>query len=90
MKRLISNTVLGDCVLQLCRADDDNVFQGADPNGGSHQHDYSALHFGALAGSDSVCRVLVEAGAKVDAVNTVKRTPAQMAAFVGKYLPPLR
>lgn len=32
---------------------------------------------------ENVCQLLVEHGAKIDAVNSVKRTPAQMAAFVG-------
>ena len=61
------------------------LFQGADVNGGDHEHGYSSLHFAALAGKEGVCRLLVERGAKVDATNAVKRTPAQMAAFVGKY-----
>ncbi len=52
-------------------------------NGGRHEHDYSPLHFAALAGKPAVCSTLLEAGAAPDAVNTVKRTPAQMAAFVG-------
>ena len=52
-------------------------------NGGDHEHGYSSLHFAALAGKEGVCRLLVERGAKVDEVNAVKRTPAQMAAFVG-------
>ncbi len=57
--------------------------QGADANGGEHEHGYSALHFAALSGNGDACRALLEAGARTDAVNTVKRTPAQMAAFVG-------
>ena len=58
--------------------------KGADINGGHHEHDYTALHFAALAGKVGMCKILVENGAKIDAVNTVKRTPAQMAAFVGE------
>ncbi len=52
-------------------------------NGGRHEHEYSALHFAALAGKPLVCRVLLEAGARTDVVNSVRRTAAQMAAFVG-------
>jgi len=57
---------------------------GADVNGGQHEHNYSALHFASLAGSVDACGMLLEAGANPDAINTVKRTAAQMAAFVGK------
>ena len=52
-------------------------------NGGNHEHDYKCLHFAALAGKPEACRVLVENGAKIDAINSVKRTASQMAAFVG-------
>jgi len=58
--------------------------RGADANGGQHEHSYTALHFAALAGSQSTCAALLEAGADTEAVNGVRRTPAQMAAFVGQ------
>ncbi len=58
---------------------------GAAPDAGDHEHGYTALHFAALAGRADLCRVLVEAGARTDAVNSVKRTPAAMAAFVGNH-----
>ena len=57
--------------------------KGADVNGGNHEHDYSPLHFAALANKEQICQVLIENGAKIDAVNSVKRTASQMAAFVG-------
>ena len=60
------------------------VFQGADVNGGNHEHDYTSLHFAALAGKADVCQLLLENNVKIDRVNSVGRTAAQMAAFVGK------
>ena len=60
------------------------IFQGCDVNGGNHEHDYKCLHFAALAGKPEACQVLVENGAKIDAINSVKRTASQMAAFVGE------
>jgi len=61
------------------------VKQGGDPNGGNHEHRYTCLHFAALAGKPSVCRVLLEAGAKTYHTNSVNRTAAAMAAFVGNH-----
>jgi ankyrin repeat protein len=60
--------------------------KGANPNAGSHEFSYTSLHFAALTGNSEICRMLLEAGVKVDAVNSVKRTATQMAAFVGKNL----
>jgi len=59
--------------------------QGADPNGGNHEHDYTCLHFAGLAGSPDICRMLLEAGAKPHHTNSVNRTAAAMAAFVGNH-----
>ena len=59
------------------------IKRNADVNAGNHEHGYTVLHFAALANKVDVCRVLIANGAKVDAVNAVKRTPSQMAAFVG-------
>ena len=61
------------------------LLQGADVNGGDHEHGYTTLHFAALSGAVEICRVLLEAGVKTDRVNTVKRTAAQMAGFVGNH-----
>jgi len=61
------------------------IEQGADVNGGDHEHQYTALHFAALAGKPKVCEVLLQEGVKIDAVNSVKRTASQMAAFVGNH-----
>nr|SVE74185.1 EOG090X06BA [Daphnia barbata] len=58
---------------------------GADPNGGHHEHQYSTLHFAALSGNLDVCQQLLQYGSKADVVNSVGRTAAQMAAFVGNH-----
>lgn len=58
---------------------------GADPNGGNHEHNYTCLHFAGLAGKPEVCKILLEAGAKTYHTNSVSRTAAAMAAFVGNH-----
>lgn len=60
-------------------------FQGADVNSGKHEYNYTALHFGALSGNSDVCKLLLDAGAKPTATNSVGRSAAQMAAFVGNH-----
>lgn len=59
------------------------VLQGADVNGGKHNNGYTALHFAALSGNASLCQLLLQKGARPTAQNSVNRTAAQMAAFVG-------
>jgi len=59
--------------------------QGADPNGGNHEHKYTALHFAGLAKKPGICTLLMEAGAKKHHTNSVKRTASAMAAFVGNH-----
>ncbi|XP_038215664.1 ankyrin repeat and MYND domain-containing protein 2 [Zerene cesonia] len=59
--------------------------RGADVNCGNHEYNYTALHFGALSGNSEVCKLLLDAGAKPQATNSVGRTAAQMAAFVGNH-----
>lgn len=61
------------------------IKQGADPNGGNHEHNYTCLHFAGLAGKSDVCKILLEAGAKTYHTNSVSRTAAAMAAFVGNH-----
>lgn len=61
-----------------------NFTQGANPNRGDHEHKYSTLHFAALSGNVEVCQLLLEHGADISTVNSVGRTPAQMAGFVGE------
>jgi len=61
------------------------INQGADVNGGDHEHRYTPLHFAALAGKSEVCKLLVENGAKTEEINSVKRTASQMGAFVGNH-----
>ncbi|KAJ8952804.1 hypothetical protein NQ318_008121 [Aromia moschata] len=59
--------------------------QGADVNCSEHQHNYTALHFAGLSGNSDICLALLLAGAKSSETNTVGRTAAQMAAFVGHH-----
>ena len=59
--------------------------EGADPNGGNHEHHYTSLHFAGLAGKSNICSLLLEAGAKTYHTNSVNRTAAAMAAFVGNH-----
>ena len=61
------------------------MFQGADVNGGDHEHQYTCLHFAALANKPDMCQLLLQHGAKVDAINSVKRTASAMGAFVGNH-----
>lgn len=59
--------------------------QGADVNSSKHGANYTALHFAALSGNAEICLRLLLAGANPNAQNSVNRTPAQMAAFVGNH-----
>ncbi|KAH8342341.1 hypothetical protein KR059_002151 [Drosophila kikkawai] len=58
---------------------------GADINLNQHGADYTPLHFAALSGNAHVCRQLLDAGIRPGAINSVQRTAAQMAAFVGNF-----
>ena len=50
--------------------------EGADPNGGNHEHNYTCLHFAGLASKPEICSLLLEAGAKTHHTNSVNRTAA--------------
>lgn len=78
---VISNIYVVFCFfpLYLC-------VQGADVNSSRHGANYTALHFGALSGNAEICLRLLLAGANANAQNSVNRTPAQMAAFVGNHV----
>lgn len=54
-------------------------------NSSKHGANYTALHFGALSGNAEICLRLLLAGANAHALNSVNRTPSQMAAFVGNH-----
>lgn len=54
-------------------------------NSSKHGANYTALHFAALSGNVEICLRLLLAGANSNAQNSVNRTPAQMAAFVGNH-----
>ncbi|KTF79103.1 hypothetical protein cypCar_00023008, partial [Cyprinus carpio] len=66
---------------------------GADVNCNEHEHGYTALMFAGLSdriscplfctGKTDITWMMLDAGAETDAVNSVGRTAAQMAAFVG-------
>jgi len=58
---------------------------GADVNYSAHENGYTALMFAALSGKKDVVRVLLEHDACVSLVNSVQRTAAQMAAFIGQH-----
>lgn len=45
---------------------------------------YSLVYFLCVVGKKDVTRLMLEAGANIHHVNSVNRTAAQMAAFVGK------
>ncbi|XP_051176721.1 ankyrin repeat and MYND domain-containing protein 2 [Leptopilina boulardi] len=59
--------------------------QGVDVNSCQHEHEYTALHFAALSGNSDLCHLLLSHGARISATNSVGRTAAQMAAFVGNH-----
>ncbi|OXA52472.1 ankyrin repeat and MYND domain-containing protein 2 [Folsomia candida] len=58
---------------------------GADVNGGRHNNGYTALHFAALSGNAYLCQMMLQQGAHPSVTNSVNRTAAQMAAFVGNH-----
>uniref|UniRef100_W5MZT3 Ankyrin repeat and MYND domain containing 2b n=1 Tax=Lepisosteus oculatus TaxID=7918 RepID=W5MZT3_LEPOC len=58
---------------------------GADVNCNEHEHGYTALMFAGLSGKTDITWMMLEAGAETDVVNSVGRTAAQMAAFVGQH-----
>ncbi|XP_060488586.1 ankyrin repeat and MYND domain-containing protein 2 isoform X3 [Panthera onca] len=68
--------------LDMCRL---LLRHGADVNCHQHEHGYTALMFAALSGNKDITWVMLEAGAETDVVNSVGRTAAQMAAFVGQH-----
>uniref|UniRef100_UPI00358DFBDE ankyrin repeat and MYND domain-containing protein 2 isoform X2 n=1 Tax=Myxine glutinosa TaxID=7769 RepID=UPI00358DFBDE len=57
----------------------------ADVNVNEHEHGYTTLMFAGLSGKKNITRMMLDAGAKTDMVNSVGRTAAQMAAFVGQH-----
>uniref|UniRef100_A0A673N6J2 Ankyrin repeat and MYND domain-containing protein 2-like n=1 Tax=Sinocyclocheilus rhinocerous TaxID=307959 RepID=A0A673N6J2_9TELE len=58
---------------------------GANVNCNEHEHGYTALMFAGLSGKTDITWMMLDAGAETDAVNSVGRTAAQMAAFVGQH-----
>ncbi|XP_052594306.1 ankyrin repeat and MYND domain-containing protein 2 isoform X1 [Peromyscus californicus insignis] len=70
--------------LEMCKL---LLRHGADVNCHQHEHGYTALMFAALSGKGNkdITWAMLEAGAETDVVNSVGRTAAQMAAFVGQH-----
>ncbi|GFS29352.1 ankyrin repeat and MYND domain-containing protein 2 [Trichonephila inaurata madagascariensis] len=58
---------------------------GADVNLTKHVSQYSALTFAALSGNPDVVNLLLQYGAITTSVNSINKTAAQMAAFVGNH-----
>ncbi|XP_031727138.1 ankyrin repeat and MYND domain-containing protein 2-like isoform X1 [Anarrhichthys ocellatus] len=58
---------------------------GADVNCNQHEYGYTALMFAGLSGKTDIASMLLDAGAEKNLVNSVGRTAAQMAAFVGQH-----
>ncbi|XP_008279716.1 ankyrin repeat and MYND domain-containing protein 2-like [Stegastes partitus] len=58
---------------------------GADVNCNQHEYGYTALMFAGLSGKTDITSMMLDAGAETDLVNSVGRTAAQMAAFVGQH-----
>ncbi|XP_029588095.1 ankyrin repeat and MYND domain-containing protein 2 isoform X2 [Salmo trutta] len=58
---------------------------GADVNCNEHDYGYTALMFAGLSGKTDITSMMLDAGAETDLVNSVGRTAAQMAAFVGQH-----
>uniref|UniRef100_A0A673KMU4 Ankyrin repeat and MYND domain containing 2b n=1 Tax=Sinocyclocheilus rhinocerous TaxID=307959 RepID=A0A673KMU4_9TELE len=58
---------------------------GADVNCNEHEYGYTALMFAGLSGNAEITEMILDAGAETDLVNSVGRTAAQMAAFVGQH-----
>ncbi|XP_041810749.1 ankyrin repeat and MYND domain-containing protein 2-like [Chelmon rostratus] len=58
---------------------------GANVNCNQHEYGYTALMFAGLSGKTDITSMMLDAGAEIDLVNSVGRTAAQMAAFVGQH-----
>ncbi|XP_075070181.1 ankyrin repeat and MYND domain-containing protein 2 [Mixophyes fleayi] len=61
------------------------IQHGADVNCNEHEHGYTALMFACLSGKKEIVWMMLETGADIDVINSVGRTAAQMAAFVGQH-----
>lgn len=61
------------------------LLRGADVNSNYHENCYTALMFAALSGNTETTRLMLQAGATIDHVNSVGRTASQMAGFVGQH-----
>ncbi|XP_013406731.1 ankyrin repeat and MYND domain-containing protein 2 [Lingula anatina] len=58
---------------------------GANVNSHEHEYGYTALMFAALSGNTEVVKLMLDAGARTDYINSVGRNASQMAAFTGQH-----
>ncbi|VDN32612.1 unnamed protein product [Gongylonema pulchrum] len=75
---------------QACWAGDGKLAKfllsnGADPNSNKHESGYRSLMFAAIAGHQEICRLLLDHGAYAHSTNSIGKTAAEMAAFVGQH-----
>uniref|UniRef100_A0A914YD02 Ankyrin repeat and MYND domain-containing protein 2 n=1 Tax=Panagrolaimus superbus TaxID=310955 RepID=A0A914YD02_9BILA len=61
------------------------IENGANVDNRAHEQGYTCLMFAALAGNPPICQMLLDAGARPHAVNTINRTASELAAFVGQH-----
>ncbi|VDN17517.1 unnamed protein product [Gongylonema pulchrum] len=75
---------------QACWAGDEKLAKfllsnGADPNSNKHESGYRSLMFAAISGHQEICRLLLDHGAYAHSTNSIGKTAAEMAAFVGQH-----
>ncbi|VDN02340.1 unnamed protein product [Thelazia callipaeda] len=58
---------------------------GVNPNRCDHDSGYKSLMFAAIAGHQEICQLLLDYGAHAFSTNSVGKTAAEMAAFVGQH-----
>uniref|UniRef100_A0AC34QQN8 Protein arginine N-methyltransferase n=1 Tax=Panagrolaimus sp. JU765 TaxID=591449 RepID=A0AC34QQN8_9BILA len=61
------------------------IENGGDVDNRKHPQGYTCLMFAALAGKPNICQMLLSAGARADAVNSIGKTASELAAFVGQH-----
>ncbi|KAE9549606.1 hypothetical protein FO519_007180 [Halicephalobus sp. NKZ332] len=75
---------------QACFRGDEDIVKfliehGADVDNRKHPESYTCLMFAALAGKAKICQMLLTAGARTHAVNSIGKTASELAAFVGQH-----
>ncbi|TKR64489.1 hypothetical protein L596_025012 [Steinernema carpocapsae] len=59
--------------------------KGASADNKRHNQGYTCLMFAAMSGSATLCRKLLDAGARAHATNNINKTAGEIAAFIGKH-----